>query len=224
MGYKTGLLGGKEFSVWPASPASQKADLRRPITAWRALVWAYADEIVLAASNLGGGDGRPGLAQSNVDRERVGGGTINGVYEPHADALLIHAKLTAWFGADGFGLAQVMAHAERRREMPASISLPRLRAVPVFDRNGNVLIERRRLPNRGRVLAEFCLLDYEGLDGAKAERREAHWRAAHGLLVAFLDVMPGFALSKWKVEGRGLTAVDESLTQGRMSCAVCPEG
>jgi hypothetical protein len=188
---------------------------RREITAWRCLIWAYADEIVQAASNIGSswGYAATGYSQSNVDRERIGGGTINGWYEPHVDALLIHAKLRAWFDRDGEGLALVMRSAERRQEIAPEISLPRVKAVPVYDRNGNVLIDKRRAGPRGRVITEYCRVEWQGLAIDVAAAREQRYREFYALFVAFLDAMPGFALSRWKVTGRGLTSVDESLTR-----------
>lgn len=178
------------------------------------MVWAYADEIVQAASNMSEAMGlaETGYAQSQMDRERIGGGTINGWYEPHPDALAIHAKLRAWFCHDGAALALVIWHAERRRLLPPSISLPRLKAVMVTDRNGNVLIERRRAHRKARALTEYCLVEFEGVDAKVAELRERAHREVHALFVAFLDAMPGFPLTRWKVAGRGLTDVGESLT------------
>jgi hypothetical protein len=199
----------------PILPREQSTrDERREITAWRCLVWAFADEIVQAASNIGSSwYAATGYSQSNFDRERIGGGTINGWYEPHPDALVIHSKLCAWFHHDGVGLAQVMKCAERR-ELPApEISLPRVKAVPVYDRNGNVLIEKRRAGPRGRVIAEWSVIEWEGLRIDIAEAREQRHRESYALFVAFLDAMPGFELKRWKVQGRGLTSVDESLTR-----------
>jgi len=206
-------MGGKGNGQTLASLASHRADLRRDITAWGALVWAYADEIVLAASSVAGSNfPTPGLAMSGLGRERIAGGLINGWYEPHADARLIHAKLAEWFSHDSYGLCQVMAHAERRKQLPREIVLPRVKALPRYDRQGNVLIERRRAHRSGRVITEYCVIDYEGIDHREADRREKAWRDMHAMFVAFLDVMPNFEMSKWRVKGRGLTNVCESLT------------
>jgi len=177
------------------------------------LIWAYADEIVLAASSSGParfvGDGP---AMSGIGRERLGGGAINGWYEPHEDALLIHAKLLDWFSGDGLQARTVMTYAERRQEMPAEIVLPRVKAMPVLDRNGDVLVERRRAHRKDRVVSQYCLVEFAGLDPAVADRREQQWRDFHALFVAFLDVMAGFPLKRWKITKRGLTTVGESLT------------
>jgi hypothetical protein len=214
MAFKTAFVGGKGNGQTLASLASHKPDLRRDISAWGALVWAYADEIVLAASSVGGSNfPAPGLAMSGLGRERISGGLINGFYEPHHDARTIHAKLSDWFSHDGYGLCQVMAHAERRKQLPREIHLPRVKAMPVYDRQGNVLIERRRAHRSGRVITEYCVLEYEGIDPREADRREQAWRDMHGVLMAFLDVMQGFELTKWRVTNRGLTNVCESLTR-----------
>lgn len=187
---------------------------KRKITAWGALVWAYADEIVLAASSVGSARYvTEGPSISGLGRERIGGGAINGWYEPHQDARTIHAKLDEWFSHDRHAAQLVMWHAERRREIPAAIHLPRVRAVPVYDRLGNVLIMRRRAHRKDRVAAEYCMLQFEGLDPAVADRKEREWREFHAMLVAFLDVMEGFDLARWKIAGRGLTDVGESLTR-----------
>ena len=106
-----------------------------------------------------------------------------------------------------------MAHAEMRRRLPASITVPRVKTLPVYDRQGNVLIHRRRASRSSRVLAEYCMVDYEGVDPRIAEKREKAWRDLYSLHLAFLDVMPGFPLTKWKVVSRGLTDVCESLTR-----------
>jgi hypothetical protein len=189
-------------------------DYRRETTAWAAVVWAYADELVLAASSVGGSNfPSPGLAMSGLGRERISGGLINGWYEPHPDAMLIHAKLSEWFVHDSYGLCQVMAHAERRKRLPPEISLPRIKVMPVYDRQGNVLVERRRAHRSARVITEYCLIDYEGIDPRHADRREKAWRDMHAMFIAFLDVMQGFSLAKWKITGRGLTNVGESLTR-----------
>lgn len=186
---------------------------RREISAWRVLVWAYADEIVRAASSVVGSNfPSPGLAMSGLGRERIGSGLINGWYEPHADARLIHAKLEEWFSHDPRGGYVVMSHAERRCELPANISVPRVKVLPVLDRNGNILIQRHRSHRKAKVIAEYCMIDYEGADPRVAEHRERAWRDLHSLFVAFLDVMPNFPLSKWRVTSRGLTQGGESLT------------
>jgi hypothetical protein len=214
MACETAFMGGKANGGKLPSLASHKPDLRRDITAWGALVWAYADEIVLAASSMGGSNfPSPSLAMSGLGRERISGGLINGWYEPHQDAHTINAKLAEWFAHDGYALCQVMAHAERRKQLPREITLPRVKALPVYDRQGNVLIERRRAHRNGRVITEYCVLDYDGIDHREADRREQAWRDMHTMFLAFLDVMEGFELSKWKVKGRGLTSVCESLTR-----------
>lgn len=188
-------------------------DNRRETTAWAALVWAYADEIVLAASAVGGSNfPSPGLAMSGLGRERISGGLINGWYEPHPDAHTIHAKLCDWFVHDSHGLCQVMAYAERRKQLPHEITLPRVKVVPRYDRQGNVLIERRRAHRQGRVVTEYCVVDYEGIDPRQADRREQAWRDMYAMFLAFLDVMKGFELTRWKITRRGLTDVGESLT------------
>lgn len=213
MASESAVMGGKKTGAELASLASHKADLRRDITAWAALVWAYADEIVLAASSIGPSNFiKDGPAMSGLGRERIGGGAINGWYEPHADARLIHAKLGDWFSHDTLGCQLVTWHAERRRHIPPTIHLPRLKATPVYDRQGNVLVARRRSPVSNRILFEYCQVMFEGYAPALAERKEREWREFHEMFLAFLDVMAGFQLSKWRIKGRGLTSDTESLT------------
>lgn len=211
---ESAFMGGKQSPQKLHSLASHRADLRRPTTAWGALTWSYADEIVLAASSIGPSRyASDGPAMSGLGRERIGGGAINGWYEPHQDARTIHAKLADWFSHDARGAQLVMWHAERRREIPAHIHLPRVKAVPVYDRLGNVLIQRRRSPVSRRVMLEYCMLEFEGLNPAVAERKEREWRDFHEMFLAFLDVMAGFQLTKWMIAGRGLTSDTESLTR-----------
>lgn len=195
------------------SPKWWSGESRPDITAWGALVWTYADQIAHAASSDGNSRHLlPRLAESRLGSDHIGAGVIAGFYEPAPDARLIDEKLKAWFQHDGLGLACVIRHAEQRRNIPAVIVVPRVRAVPVYDRNGEVLIERRRLPNRGRVVSEYCMVEFEGTSHDVANAEEASYRAFYGMFLAFLDVMPGFQLARWKITGRGLTTVDESLT------------
>lgn len=214
MAYESGFMGGKPSGKSLPSLASHNAEYRRETTAWGVLVWAYADEIVRAASSVGGSNfPTPRLAQSSLGRECVSTGLINGWYEPHKDARLIHAKLQDWFAHDpGQGIT-VMSHAERRKLVPPTITVPRVRVVPQLDRNGNVLIQRHRAHRKDRVVTEYCVIDYEGTNALVAEAREARWVEFYRMFMAFLDVMPGFPLTKWKVTKRGLTNVGESLTR-----------
>jgi hypothetical protein len=211
---KTAFVGGKRTGAALPSLASHAAPFRRETTAWAALVWAYADEIVRAASSVGGSNfPAPGLAMSGLGRERISGGLINGFYEPHGDARLIHQKLTDWFAHDPRAGFVVMSHAEKRHELQPRIEIPRVMVLPVLDRNGNVLVQRHRSHRKAKVITEYCLVDYEGTDPRIAEQRERAWSELYQMFTAFLDVMPGFPLTKWKVTSRGLTKGGESLTR-----------
>jgi hypothetical protein len=211
---------GKIFTTSaPLTPLGKtgpvRPDLRAPITAWAALVWAYHDELVHAASNVGAAwYADTGYAQSQLGVERVSGGLINGVLEAHEDAVMIHAKMREWFSGHSEGLTRLIWVAERRIALAPEISLPRVRVMPRRDKNGEVIVMRLR-PYRGaRVETEYCEVEYEGLSLEVAAAREQAYREFYALFLAFLDAMPGFKLVKWKVEGRGLTNVDESLTKG----------
>lgn len=219
---EVGSLISKEKTLTTSAPLTPlgsagpvRPDIRRPISAWAALVWAYHDELVQAASNVGAAwYADTGLAQTRLGAERVAGGLINGVLEAHEDAVMIDAKLKAFLAGYGDGLALVIAAAERRLSVAPQIRVDRIRAVAKRDRNGEVIVKRLR-PYRGaRVEAEYCEIEYLGVEFAKAEAREQRYREFYALFLAFLDAMPGFPLCMWKVEGRGLTNVYESLTRG----------
>src|SRR6185503_15471647 len=115
-----------------------KADLRQPITAWKALVWAYADECVRMATNS---DYRVvNTGYSSVDLEGVGGtgGAIGGFLEAHEDALAIDETVRAWFDFDGIYYHRMAIAAEKRKPLPQASELKPLRVVPVRRINGTI--------------------------------------------------------------------------------------
>jgi hypothetical protein len=140
---------------------------------------------------------------SRLDGDRGHGGLINGVLEAHPDALLIDAKLGAWFDGNGYRLAIVTGRAERAVPPPPSIAIPTARAVPRRNRDGSVAMELKK--SNGRWVPYICVLDWEGEDMDIVERKLRLYQEFYSLFLAFLDAMPGFPLTKWKVTGRGLT-------------------
>jgi hypothetical protein len=171
-----------------------KADLRREITPWRALVWAYRDEAVRAASNHEYATDYASTGYTMMQRAEtgIGGGTINGVLEAHEDAIHIDAKLQAWCDRDARLYVAIATAGENMRPVPSSDQVPRLRVLPVYRANGQVKMEYRLT---GEHRPYLCLVQYEGYSEAEVERV----RHVHSMFDSFLRIMPGFNLSKWKI-------------------------
>lgn len=171
-----------------------KADLRREITPWRALVWAYRDEAVRAAGNQYRGVERAtnGMALMRRGETGIGGGVINGFLEAHEDAIAIDGKLQAWCDKDDRLYMAIASAAESMRPVPTADQVPRLRVLPILRANGAVKMEYRL---GGDHRPYFCLVQYEGYSEAEVERV----RHVHSMFDGFLRIMPGFALCKWKI-------------------------
>lgn len=171
-----------------------KADLRREITPWRALIWAYRDEAVRAASNHEYATDYASTGYTMMQRAEtgIGGGTINGVLEAHEDAIHIDAKLQAWCDRDARLYDAVATAGEKMRPVPAACDVPRLRVVPVLKANGTVKME---YPVMDAKRPYFCLVQYDGYSETEIERVAYVRRMFDG----FLRIMHGFTLSKWKV-------------------------
>lgn len=188
-----------------------KADLRREITAWRLLVWAYADECVRAATN--GREQGPGVAASSAavaytSETGLARGAINGLLNAHEDAWAIDDFVgRLWFAGHAHGRDFVASAAERRKPPVAADRLERLRAIPLLNARGAPHL----LYTDSGKRPYLCLLDWQGHSEAEIAAHDA----LHRLFVALLDVLPGLVLSKWKVVGRGLTDCGESLTSFR---------
>lgn len=198
-----------------------KADLRREITAWGALVWAYRHEFVRAA-----GDSQAlryadtDYAQSPMETEKVGGGLINGALHVHEDALAIDALVWRWFDGSAQTRFCIARHAERETPPPRQLDLVLQRIVPKYRPNGALWME---YPPRGRQVPYLCVLDYVGEPADVIEKKQRRQAELHALFLAMLDWMAMLSLSKWKIVGRGLTAGGESLTQGRIGCVLRSE-
>lgn len=184
-----------------------KADLRQPITAWKALVWAYADECVRVATNSD--YRRADLGYSSVDLEGAGGsgGAINGFLEAHEDALAIDETVRAWFDFNGTYYHRLAVAAEKRRPLPQACDLPALRVVPERKVNGTIKIEYNSAGRHGTP--HYCLVLYDGYTADEL----AKVQELHDLFIALLDIMPGLKLGKWRITERGLTNGRESLTK-----------
>lgn len=184
-------------------PFFPKADLRRPISAWAALVWAYAVEAVRAASNVTPSDtyAATGYAASRLGSDVNVGGLINGSLQADDDAVEIDRLVWAWFDGDGARRDRLARAAERREPPPADVSLPAFACRPVLKTNGK---PEMLYPISGKNEPYLCLVSYDGVPPWEAQRIRAEAREFHALVVGLLDVMPGLRLVKWKVEGRGL--------------------
>lgn len=174
-----------------------KADLRQPITAWKALVWAYADEHVRAATNSKGSWVRPG--PSSVDLGETGGSSgIAGFLEAHDDAVAIDGMVKAWFDFDGMQYHRLAFALERRARPPRGCELQPLRLVPKLKVNGTPEMVYNGYGRHDMPL--YCLLEIEGYDDAAIAKAQE----LYDLFVALLDIMPGLKLSKWRIVGQGL--------------------
>jgi hypothetical protein len=76
--------------------------------------------------------------------------------------------------------------------------LPPLRAVPVRRANGQIKEEYTRMGRHDQPA--YCLVDWEGCDASEM----AAAQEIYDLFMAFLAIVPGLKLSKWRVHGLGL--------------------
>jgi hypothetical protein len=177
-----------------------KADLRREITAWRVLVWAYRDECVRAATNSleAGRLAETGYAASRYGAGPGSGGAINGLLEAHMDAHMIDQLVANWFDEWPMWRQGVAVYAESGKYPPRAEDLPRLRIVgPQLKPNGRHVELWRDAGAKDHPY--LCPLE---IDGFEADAIERH-RQFVILFEALLDVLQGLPLTKWKIVGRG---------------------
>lgn len=190
--FLTGLAGDKTRTGYPV-----KADLRREITAWKALVWAYRDECVAAATNTEADRyDYVGFAQARTDRERSGG-LIHGRLDAHADAVMIDAKARAWFGGNGMWLVTVIRAAERAEPPARVLQLVEARPAPMYNRDGSLAVQLRK--SNGKWQPVYCLVDWVGEPAEVLAARRRDWQTFLDVFDAFLAAMAGFPLTKWRV-------------------------
>lgn len=200
MSCETAITGGKGTLKNLASLASQRADLRREITAWGALVWAYADQHVRAATHCGSEPAlycSNGLALIRVGETGIGGGAINGLLEAHPDAWAIDNLVANWFDEWPEWRHGVAVYAEKRRPPPAAEQLTTFRICgPKYSAKGHPVVLYN---DRGGRSAYLCVLDVE--EGATEADVERH-RAFLAMFSALLEIMQGLKLERWKISGR----------------------
>ena len=177
-----------------------KADLRREITPWRALVWAYRDECVGIANNAPQGHHLycdNGLAQSSYG-ERMARGSINARLDAHEDAFAIDSFLWDAVGRDEKPYHAIRAAAEWAKPIAPEIVVPAITCVPLLDGKGRpTLVLPLRETHRERAL--WCVITYEGYPADKAAAlRRAH-AALFDLFVKAMACMVDMPLSKWRV-------------------------
>ena len=192
-----------------------KPDLRREISSWGLLIWAYRDQSVRAASY----DEKArycsnGLVLQRLGETGIGRGAINGYHLPHEDALAIDAFVEEWFEPVSGGRDYLAWYAERAKLPPHPDTLPRERLVPLLKHNG--MPETLIHPVTRRPYA--CILKMEGLSKREIDRQAT----LYALWDVLLDIMIGKSWSNWKVTQRGLTSCDESLTRVSMLSALRP--
>lgn len=193
---KSSAMGGKAFLRNSTFPSLPKADLRRDITAWGMLVWAYRDEKAHMATNAdAAGLLGPRMAMTRLEGGKAGG-LINARLDAHEDAVVLDAMAIEWFGWPGRD--RLVKFAEKGVAPPCAIVVERLRLGPAYDDRGRMVLI---YPERGRHEAIACLVDYHGTEAAKAEAREREWVEWHGLLMAFHGALARRRFRKWRVMG-----------------------
>lgn len=177
-----------------------KADLRREITPWRALCWAYADECVAVATNVPDDHHlycQNGMMQTTYG-ERMARGSINGALDAHEDAFAIDGFLyRACGGREGLKpYHKIRAAAEKRCAIPAEIDVPAIQCVAKLNSKGKPDL---LYPLNRNDRPYLCLVTYEGFPADKAElMRNAH-SALFELFTAALACMQDLKLVKWRV-------------------------
>lgn len=176
-------------------------DFRRETTAWDALVWAYYDQSVRAATHCGSEPAHycsNGLSMMRVGETGIGRGTINGLLEAHPDAWAIDNLVGNWFDEWPEWRNGVAIYAESRRPPPAPEQLPRLRIVgPLMTTKGNPVHLYRDWGAKDHPF--LCPLEIE--EGCTEAQVQRHIQFL-ALFEAMLDVMKGLKLDKWKIVAR----------------------
>ncbi len=182
-----------------------KADLRRDITAWKALVWAYRSECVRAVgeeelAEVGAITRSSILMHSSSGRHR---GTINGRLDCHIDAIAIHSHLLMLLDAET--ALQVMKAAEAGEPPAWHLTLPRKRLVPGLNRKTPYGVIHHLIDGRTRR-ASYCPLREVGLDEEERVRLQQAqmtvWLDFVHLLRRMCNVLT--SLEKWRMVGLGV--------------------
>ncbi len=177
-----------------------KADLRREIKPWRALVWAYADECVGVATNVPDGHHlyvSNGLTQTTYG-ERMARGSINGALDAHEDAFAIDAFVyRACGGREGVKpYHAIRAAAEQRKIIPAEPAIPALVCRPKLNTRGR---PEMLYPLNRNDQPYLCLVAYDGFPPDEADRMRRAHAAFHALFLNVLACMQDLVLARWKV-------------------------
>lgn len=187
---EAGFLSGKQIGKNPASPAAM---LREPrlITAWGALIWAYANESVRAANaHLN----EPSKGRSSLDIAPRG--TINGVWSCAADAIAIDKFVMQRLG-EGAHYVRIAQAAERRVPLKPTADAEIGRYYPDTRAGSYHLVD----PRTRRPFA--CKLRFEGLSADDVAALDRKARLLYDVFVALLDRMEGEVFGRWRVFTRG---------------------
>jgi hypothetical protein len=178
-----------------------KADLRREITPWRALVWAYADECVGVATNVPDSHHlycANGLSQTTYG-ERMARGSINGALDAHEDAFAIDGFVYAACGGAA-GLKPyhaIRSAAEKRVIIPAEIEVPDICCLPRLNKRGEPWLE---YPIGRNDRPYLCLVTYEGYPADQAsmlrKRHALFYDLFQNVLASMQDIV---GLTRWRV-------------------------
>lgn len=187
---------------------------RRPITAWDALVWAYAHENVRAQGGVEPGMAKDYSTAHAMQRWSETGikATVDGWWSCHPDAAMIDARVMRLV-VDRWQYTRIARAAERRTPIGPVPVLPETLPLPEIVNTGrgnapkvvNHPVSRRPW---------YCPVWWDGPSPEERARAERLQASLHRVFVGVLDALIGMrGLEKWSIKSRGLTNCDESLTK-----------
>lgn len=176
---------------------SIEVDLRRDLTAWKALVWAYADQLAYWGS--GGGPQcflGPGIAAICYGEE--GQYEVPPSTDVDDDAMAIDTLVRNWFDIDLKWRDGLARYAMARKPPPPVEALEPLHVLsPARDPD---YVPRLIYPPSGqRHAAYICVIEFGGHSAAAIQRHREFMALFHELL----NVMRGLTLKKWRITAPG---------------------
>ena len=202
-------------------PVDLPRDISGPfitLPAWNAVLWAYRDQAVLAANRVRMRDGSVksmGLAIEALFETGVASATINGALAAHEDAFAIDDFVrgylndeTAVRGRDSHYVVITRAASVGQAIRPVRVDLATPELVVAKNEKGAPI----KLYDHNRNLIGFKQEWRDGLTPELWKSMQDAQAAFHHLFLCMLDAMSGKRFGSHKVQGRGLTAYEESLT------------
>lgn len=214
--HKTGQFGSNlKIAPPPTSPTLPNVKM----TAWGAMLWAYQNQAVLAANQvrMANGDVKgSGYMLENFAERGVGvSGSINGLLAAHEDAFAIDEFVrgylsdeTAVRGRDSHYVVITRAASAGQAIRPVRVDLATPELVVAKNEKGAPI----KLYDHNRNLIGLRQEWRDGLTPDLWHSMQSAQAAFHNLFLCLLDAMSGKRFGSHKVEGRGLTGYEESLT------------